>query len=163
MTSLVSLLRKLLGSKPETPVSIPLDIPDDLQQAVAALMYPSSESPPEGGLRAHLSPDRVSVQYGRHLLKGEGLAPQHILACWVAREGRWEPCEAAEFLAQRGTQVIWRTEFALYYTGTQAIIVRQSLVQVTPNRCGGGGGTTVLKRTPDGWVKSDEPGEAWII
>jgi hypothetical protein len=148
------------------------DIPDDVCQAAITLML-GGGSPADGPFLACFSPYRVFTTKGpgrRHYLNTDNLEPQHIVGCWVGHESRWQPCDPAEFLAQRGQHHVWWTEFALRIpvvlpgeSINEIIIVWQWFVQVIPSRRGGGGGTIHLIRTPEGWTKSDEMGEGWLI
>jgi hypothetical protein len=164
MTFLLRFLRKRFEASPQ-PLA-PLDIPDDLRQAAEAFMQNHRTNALENTFLAHLSPDRVRINRGpglQYSLETENMLPQHVLECWIWRGGCWQPCEVADFLAQRGQEeAMWR-EFGLWFTGGEATMVWQHYFQAIPNRRSGYGGTFILVPTPEGWMKSDKSGQAWRV
>ena len=155
-------LKRLFGKRASGHDDAPTsDIPGDLHEAALALMQANTGA--DNCFLAYLSPDRVHVAESRYYLRTESMLPQHVLACWTWQDAQWQPVDAADYLARRERQGTERIEFAVCMAGEQAIIVRKRIFQVLETRCGGSGGTVILQRTPQGWVKSDEPGEAWII
>lgn len=158
MASLINFFKRMLSQGTPGSGKTP-------QQAAIALMQ--ARGGLDGNYLAHLSPNCIISDEDaprQHYLQAEELQPTDVLASWVRQDGRWQPCPAADFLAQRGQVGADWDEFAVKITGDdQAVVVWQSISQVIEQRCGGGGGTIILTRTEQGWVEDEEQGDAWII